>query len=60
MGQLLDTCKYRRDCKKCRLIDIETDDIFDDEPLVSYVSIIYSLLLNINSLIAYLGLDCFT
>ena len=33
MGQLLDTCKYRRDCKKCRLIDIETDDIFDEEPL---------------------------
>ena len=33
MGQFLDTCKYKRDCKKCRLIDIETDDIFDDEPL---------------------------
>jgi hypothetical protein len=33
MGQLMDTCKYRRECKKCRLIDIETDDLFDDTPL---------------------------
>ena len=33
MGQFLNRFKYRRDCNKCRLIDIETDDIFDDEPL---------------------------
>ena len=33
MGQLLNRFKYRRDCMKCRLIDIEADDIFDHEPL---------------------------
>jgi hypothetical protein len=33
MGQSLSKYKYRRDCEKCRFIDREMDDLFDENTM---------------------------
>ena len=34
MGQILNRFKYKRDCEKCRLIDIELSDSFNEHDLL--------------------------